>query len=521
MLEVKLAKKEEELEEQRASFQAQYVGEYATTTTLKNFIDDLGYNPKTFEYFPLTTESAPVENMAQAMGIEVDLAGGGVGDNTMAFVAKGGGVGTSTIVGDDVFSGGADAIGLNPAVEGTGGVTVEKPVGGVSVATLESEESFVGCAPSWIEPVGKWLEHPRRQGKPGELRPGGGALGKRRLKRENGQRPRIAEEHPEYEPAEEPELCVIVRRGHDAGARSWVNCWLIRASWAAMPSMEFPAMAEVERSCRAVYFTGLSGGLAARRVCLRPCTSMVKVFLVLMLSSGAAHLSSTMAVSFDDSFKCSINLGRLRELSYYLVGIQVSSTVDPLKETPLVTTNTILSILVVDYPMDKVSCYVFDDGAAMLPFEALSETSEFANLFVFLSPSGGLGTDGNQLPRVVYVSREKRPEYNHHKKPSAMNALVWIGFKEPFMSGRDALSEDRGRFDAPKTMKSHLSRSCNCLPKWAYYGYCYSGNKKKKATKAKSDKKKRNSKIVKERTPVLALDDAKKSFEGTVFSKMF
>lgn len=54
------------------------------------------------------------------------------------------------------------------------------------------------------------------------------------------------------------------------------------------------------------------------------------------------------------------------------------STVDPLKEPPLVTANTVLSILAVDYPVDKVSCYVSDDGAAMLTFEALSETSEFA-----------------------------------------------------------------------------------------------------------------------------------------------
>lgn len=58
------------------------------------------------------------------------------------------------------------------------------------------------------------------------------------------------------------------------------------------------------------------------------------------------------------------------------------STVDPLKEPPLMTANTILSILAVDYPVDKVSCYVSDDGAAMLTFEALSEVSEFAKKWV-------------------------------------------------------------------------------------------------------------------------------------------
>lgn len=58
------------------------------------------------------------------------------------------------------------------------------------------------------------------------------------------------------------------------------------------------------------------------------------------------------------------------------------STVDPLKEPPLVTANTVLSILAVDYPVDKVSCYVSDDGAAMLTLEALAQTSEFARKWV-------------------------------------------------------------------------------------------------------------------------------------------
>ncbi|KAK1312942.1 putative cellulose synthase A catalytic subunit 8 [UDP-forming] [Acorus calamus] len=189
------------------------------------------------------------------------------------------------------------------------------------------------------------------------------------------------------------------------------------------------------------------------------------------------------------------------------------STVDPLKEPPLVTANTVLSILAVDYPVDKVSCYVSDDGAAMLTFEALSETSEFARKWVpfckkynieprapewyfaqkidylkdkvhpsfvkerramkreyeefkvrvnglvakaqkvpeegwvmqdgtpwpgnntrdhpgmiqvFLGHSGGLDADGNELPRLVYVSREKRPGFQHHKKAGAMNALVRV-----------------------------------------------------------------------------------------------
>lgn len=45
---------------------------------------------------------------------------------------------------------------------------------------------------------------------------------------------------------------------------------------------------------------------------------------------------------------------------------------------------------------------------------------------VFLGHSGGHDTDGNELPRLVYVSREKRPGFNHHKKAGAMNALIRV-----------------------------------------------------------------------------------------------
>lgn len=189
------------------------------------------------------------------------------------------------------------------------------------------------------------------------------------------------------------------------------------------------------------------------------------------------------------------------------------STVDPLKEPPLITANTVLSILAVDYPVDKVTCYLSDDGAAMLTFEALSETSNFARKWVpfckkynieprapewyfslkmdylknkvhpefvrerramkreyeefkvqinslvavaekvpeegwtmqdgtiwpgnnvrdhpamiqvLLGRDGYVDVEGNALPRLVYVSREKRPGFDHHKKAGAMNALMRV-----------------------------------------------------------------------------------------------
>lgn len=46
------------------------------------------------------------------------------------------------------------------------------------------------------------------------------------------------------------------------------------------------------------------------------------------------------------------------------------------------------------------------------------------SLQVYLGSEGALDVEGKELPRLVYVSREKRPGYDHHKKAGAMNALV-------------------------------------------------------------------------------------------------
>ncbi|KAB5569490.1 hypothetical protein DKX38_003283 [Salix brachista] len=193
------------------------------------------------------------------------------------------------------------------------------------------------------------------------------------------------------------------------------------------------------------------------------------------------------------------------------------STADPEEEPPLVTANTILSILAVDYPVEKLACYLSDDGGSLLTFEALAETSSFARIWVpfcrkhkleprspeayfglkredrmhimpmksfelgnptetekvpratwmsdgshwpgawdsgeadhsrgdhagiiqaMLAPPNAepvFGVEANgeslldtteidiRLPMLVYVSREKRPGFDHNKKAGAMNALV-------------------------------------------------------------------------------------------------
>ncbi|XAR55359.1 Cellulose synthase (UDP-forming), partial [Bertholletia excelsa] len=58
------------------------------------------------------------------------------------------------------------------------------------------------------------------------------------------------------------------------------------------------------------------------------------------------------------------------------------TTADPVLEPPIITMNTVLSLLAVEYPADRLACYVSDDGGSPLTFSSLVETSKFAQLWV-------------------------------------------------------------------------------------------------------------------------------------------
>ncbi|KAA8524718.1 hypothetical protein F0562_011141 [Nyssa sinensis] len=58
------------------------------------------------------------------------------------------------------------------------------------------------------------------------------------------------------------------------------------------------------------------------------------------------------------------------------------TTADPVLEPPIITVNTVLSLLAVDYPAHKLACYVSDDGVSPLTFYSLVEASKFAKLWV-------------------------------------------------------------------------------------------------------------------------------------------
>uniref|UniRef100_A0ACD5Y0N6 Uncharacterized protein n=1 Tax=Avena sativa TaxID=4498 RepID=A0ACD5Y0N6_AVESA len=187
-------------------------------------------------------------------------------------------------------------------------------------------------------------------------------------------------------------------------------------------------------------------------------------------------------------------------------------TADPQSEPPSHVISTVLSLMAYDYPAEKLSVYLSDDGGSVLTFYAMWEASSFAKHWipfckrynieprspaVYFSGSDGLqdlctpkewslikdmydemtqridtvvmsgkileetkanhkgfdewnmeinskdhqpivqilidGKDqnavdkeGNVLPTLVYMAREKRPQHHHNFKAGAMNALIRV-----------------------------------------------------------------------------------------------
>ncbi|RID66855.1 hypothetical protein BRARA_D01969 [Brassica rapa] len=151
------------------------------------------------------------------------------------------------------------------------------------------------------------------------------------------------------------------------------------------------------------------------------------------------------------------------------------TTADPVREPPILVVNTVLSLLAVNYPANKLACYVSDDGCSPLTYFSLKEASKFAKIWVpfckkynteyeklcrkvedatgdshwldsdddfeafsntkptdhstivklVCENKEGVG-DEKEVPHFVYISREKRENYHHHYKAGAMNFLVRV-----------------------------------------------------------------------------------------------
>lgn len=97
-----------------------------------------------------------------------------------------------------------------------------------------------------------------------------------------------------------------------------------------------------------------------------------------------------------------------------------------MKEPPLITANTVLSILAVDYPVEKVSCYVSDDGASMLTFEALSETSEFARKWVPFCKKFNIEPRAPEwyfAQKIDYLKDKVHPDFVRERRAMKVSSL--------------------------------------------------------------------------------------------------
>ncbi|XP_016723283.1 cellulose synthase-like protein E1 [Gossypium hirsutum] len=183
-------------------------------------------------------------------------------------------------------------------------------------------------------------------------------------------------------------------------------------------------------------------------------------------------------------------------------------TADPLMEPPSIVVNTVLSVMAYDYPPEKLSIYLSDDGGSDLTFYAMLEAANFSKTWLpfckklkveptspeayFRTASEPVNAEwlsvkklydemkmrieattkldripdyirkqhkgfrewdfvtskrdhqtilqilidgrdtnavdikGDPLPTLVYLAREKRPQYHHHFKAGAMNALIRV-----------------------------------------------------------------------------------------------
>ncbi|CAN6571569.1 unnamed protein product [Malus baccata var. baccata] len=148
-------------------------------------------------------------------------------------------------------------------------------------------------------------------------------------------------------------------------------------------------------------------------------------------------------------------------------------------EPPIITVNTVLSLLAVDYPTHKLACYVSDDGCSPLTLYSIIEAPKFAKLWdeyeklcqkiedavQNLAPLDFSRDNvdfahidsrnhptiikviwetkeriSNGLPHMVYVARKKHPNHSHRYKAGAMNTLTRVSSvltNAPFMLNVD------------------------------------------------------------------------------------
>ncbi|OVA08227.1 Cellulose synthase [Macleaya cordata] len=87
-------------------------------------------------------------------------------------------------------------------------------------------------------------------------------------------------------------------------------------------------------------------------------------------------------------------------------------TADPYKEPPMEVVNTVLSVLAFDYPSDKISVYVSDDGGSQMTLFAMMEGSRFAKRTTTTATDDQLSCSQQEFQKmkILYEQMKARVE---------------------------------------------------------------------------------------------------------------
>ncbi|KAI9187112.1 hypothetical protein LWI28_024510 [Acer negundo] len=122
------------------------------------------------------------------------------------------------------------------------------------------------------------------------------------------------------------------------------------------------------------------------------------------------------------------------------------TTADPVLESPIVTVNTVLSLMAIDYPTNKLACYVSDNGYFPLTFYALVEASKFAKLRIPFFKKYNVQEEYEGLGRNIEDAAKKSASFGFDlcgeltvfSDIKCRNHLVI--FKDIFAAGSETLS---------------------------------------------------------------------------------
>lgn len=124
----------------------------------------------------------------------------------------------------------------------------------------------------------------------------------------------------------------------------------------------------------------------------------------------------------------------------------IITTTDPFKEPALMTANTVLSVLALDYPVEKFACYISDDGASPITFYSLVETLSFARTWV---PFCRKFKIKNRAP-FMYFSKE-----NESSDPDFVRE--WQDMKDEYEGFKKRINKALEEKQVPPDFTSHHS----------------------------------------------------------------